>query len=118
MDAFDTALKRAFAEAPEPVDAGFTLRVAQAVAKKENAAGFFGLAHRVGLAAAAVTILFGLIQVAAVFGPQLLASVGLGLAQAHGALTQASLTMGLTQLMIIGLGMAGGAVVAVRAAQN
>lgn len=109
MDGFETALKRAFAEAPEPVDSGFSVRVAEAVARKQNAAGFFGMAHRVGMAVAGVVILFGLIQLAAVFGPDFYAAVGLEIARVHGELAQTSLTIGLTQVLIMAAAVAGGA---------
>jgi hypothetical protein len=128
MDHFDATLKRAFAEAPEPEDQGFTVRVSAGVAKRERGALGWVLAQRVGFVAAGLAIAFGALQFILAIGPQIMASFGLELARAHGAVSGSSLDMdfgaalanlsvGLPQIMLVIAVLAGGAV-AYRTAQE
>lgn len=110
MDAFETSLKAAFAELPEPEDTGFTAQVATRVAKRERSALFAQVTQRVGFAAAGAAIVYGASQLVQAMGPQLMATFGLELARAHGALSQATFTVGLTQVLVVAAALAGGAV--------
>jgi hypothetical protein len=129
MTEFNAVLKRAFAEALEPVDDGFTVKVGHAVARRETVLKARNAAYTVGMAAAAAAIAYGAYGLAATYGQELLASAGLELARAHGALSGApsvggaaqgvlqSLGAGLTQVLLIVAALAGGAV-AYRATQD
>jgi hypothetical protein len=117
MDTFESALKRAFAEAPEPVDAGFSERVSVAVARTERQASLVGIAQQVGLAAAGAALAYAVATLAMGLGPQLMATFGLELARAHGALTTSTsgfdfsmFGAGLTQIFLVLGALAGGAV--------
>ncbi|MEJ0059116.1 MAG: hypothetical protein WDM79_05890 [Terricaulis sp.] len=124
MDNFDATLKRAFAEAPEPEDKGFVVRVSAGVAKRERAGLAWIVTQRVGFAAAGSAIALGAYQFVQSVAPQLMATFGLELARAHGALSENSFSMaslnmgvGLTQILLVAAALAGGAA-AYRATQE
>jgi uncharacterized membrane protein YuzA (DUF378 family) len=117
MTDFNATLKRAFAEAHEPADDGFTVAVTHRVARREKSSLWLLSAQGVGIAAAAAAIVYGLMGAFGAYGAEVLASFGLEVARAHGALTQASainlgtVAAGLTQIVFVVAGLAGGAVV-------
>lgn len=129
MTEFDALMKREFATAAEPADDGFSVRVGQVVARQEAAAKTRALAQNVGMAAAGAAICYGLYAFASAFGQEMMASVGLELARAHGALSTASsvdgaaqglmqsMGAGMTQILLATAALAGGAV-AYRAQQD
>lgn len=132
MTEFDSVLKRAFAEAHEPADDGFSVRVGHAVAKRESANKVYGAVQTGAVALAGAAVVYGAYVFASTFGQEFLANAGLELARAHGALSGApsvasqaqgwmqsvqSLGAGLTQVLLIVAALAGGAV-AYRAAQD
>mgnify|MGYP000107537173 CR=1 FL=1 len=124
MNDFDALLKRSFAEAPEPADDGFAVHIGHAVARREMALKARNLAQTIGLAAAGVALVYGGLSFYGVFGQELLASAGVEVARAHGALSTAptfgsatnavlqSLGTGMTQIILMtAAALAGGAVV-------
>lgn len=125
MTDFDALLKRSFAEAPEPVDDGFTVNIAHAVARNENALKLRNLAQTVGLAVAGAALVYGGFAFYGAFGQEAVATAGIEVARAHGALSAApssfggavqsalqSLGTGMTQIMLMtAAALAGGAVV-------
>lgn len=124
MTDFDALLKRSFAEAPEPVDDGFTVKIEHAVARRESALKVRNLAQSVGMAAAGAAVVYGGYALYGAFGQELLASAGLEIARAHGAISSApsiggaaqgvlgTLGAGMTQIMLMtAAALAGGAVV-------
>lgn len=129
MTDFDALLKRSFAEAPEPVDDGFTVKIEHAVARRESALKVRNWAQTIGLAAAGAALAYGGYAVYTAFGQELVASAGLEVARAHGALSSVpslggaaqsvlqSIGAGLTQILLITGALAGGAV-AYRATQD
>jgi hypothetical protein len=129
MNAFDAELRRSFAEMDEPLDDGFSVSVTHRVAGKERSARAIQVGHQVAVGAAAVALAFGGFSLLQAFGPELMASVGLELARAHGALSQAegasfqpmsvfaSFGGALTQLLLAA-GAAAGGVAAFRAVQE
>jgi len=129
MTDFDALLKREFAQAPEPADDGFSVRIGHVVARREASAKTRVLAQQVGMAAAGAAICYGLYTFASSFGQEMMASAGLEIARAHGALSTApsvggaaqgvlqSLGAGMTQILLITAALAGGAV-AYRATQD
>lgn len=129
MTDFDALLKRSFAEAPEPVDDGFAVKIEHAVARRESALKARNLAQTIGLAAAGAALAYGGYAFYGAFGQELLASAGLEVARAHGALSSApslggaaqnvlhAIGAGLTQILLIAGALAGGAV-AYRATQD
>ncbi|HWA00536.1 MAG TPA: hypothetical protein VG841_09515 [Caulobacterales bacterium] len=117
MDAFETALTRAFAEAPEPEDAGFTVRVSRGVALREQTAKLRRLTQTVGIAAAGAAVVYGGVQMLAGVGPELMASLGLELARAHGAVAQTSMAVLLTEALLV-VGAIGGGAAALRQARG
>lgn len=129
MSDIDALLKRSFAEAHEPVDDGFSVRVSNGVALRERAAQVRSVAYSVGMAAGGAAVAYGLYSIASVYGQEMLASVGLEFARAHGALASApspgaaaqgvvqSLGAGLTQILMT-VGVLTGGFVAYRAAQQ
>jgi hypothetical protein len=130
MTDFDALLKRQFAEAhDEPADDGFSVRVTHAVAFRERANQLRAIAQQVGFAAAGAAIVYGVYSLASTFGQDIMAMVGLEVARAHGALTEApsiggaaqsvmqSMGAGMTQILLITAALAGGAV-AYRATQD
>jgi hypothetical protein len=122
MTDFDALLKRSFAEAAEPADDGFSVRIEHAVARRETASKVRNLAQTMGLAAAGAAVAYGAWGLAAGFGQELLATAGLEIARAHGAISSApslggaaqgvmqTLSAGMTQTLLILAALAGGAV--------
>lgn len=129
MTDFNALLTRSFAEADEPADDGFSVKVGHAVARSENALKVRNAAYTVGMAAAGAAILYGTYGLVSTFGQELMASAGLEVARAHGAISSApsvtgaaqgllqSMSAGLTQVLLITAALAGGAV-AYRATQD
>jgi len=136
MSEFDALLKRSFAEAHEPQDDGFSLRVAHAVARSEKALQVRTVVQSVAMAFGGAAALYGLYTFAGAIAPEFLATVGLEIARIHGSLTAApsvgdaagnaagqaqtvlqSLGAGLTQVFLLAGVLAGGAV-AYRATQQ
>ena len=129
MTEFNALLRRSFAEAPEPADDGFTVKVGHAVARRETALQARAVLQGLGMAAAGAAALYGVYGFAAGFGQELLATAGLEVARAHGALSSApslsgvtqtlmqSLSVGMTQILLTAAALAGGAV-AFRAVQE
>jgi hypothetical protein len=124
MTDFDALLKRSFAEAPEPVDDGFVVKIEHAVVRREAALKARNLAQTVGLAAAGAALVYAGYAVYGAFGQEVLATAGLEVARAHGALSSApsfgdaaqgvfqSIGTGMTQIMLMtAAALAGGAVV-------
>lgn len=99
MNDFDAVLTRAFAEAPEPADNGFTLRVTDAVARSERFAKAYQWAQSAGVGLAGITVLAGVFGLAGGFGQELLGSLGLEVARAHGAINEAPSFAGQAQNM-------------------
>lgn len=122
MDAFETSLRGAFAELPEPADEGFTAHVTQRVARRERFGVVGVLTQRVGMAAAAAATLYGAVQMLSAFAPQLMATLGLELARAHGALSSGTLDPAFgaaaTQMLLITAAVIAGGTVAYRTANN
>ena len=122
MTDFDALLRRSFAEAHEPTDDGFSVKVGHAVARRESAAKARGLAYALGMAAAATAVIYGVSGMVLPLGQELLASAGLEMARAHGAISSApsisgvaqgvvqSLGAGMTQILLLTAALAGGAV--------
>lgn len=129
MTDFDALLKRSFAEAHEPADDGFAIAVGHAVAHKESAQKIRNVVYAVSMAVAGAAILYGGYGFVSAFGDEMLASVGLEAARAHGALSSApsvgaaaqgmlqSISAGLSQMLLVFGALAGGAV-AYRASQD
>lgn len=127
MDAFESQLKAAFADASDPVDDGFTVHVTRKVAAHERQAVWRSVAFNVAIVVAGLAVAFGVYQVVSAYGAQFLASFGLEIARAHGALSQGDslqtmmsqgvLGLGLTQIALIAVATAGG-VVAIRNARE
>ena len=59
MSEFDAFLKRSFAEAPDPVDDGFSANVAHAVARSEKALQMRTIVQNGGMAAGGAVALYG-----------------------------------------------------------
>jgi hypothetical protein len=123
MSEFDGMLTRAFAEAhDEPADDGFSVQVGQAVARRETANQVRNWAYRAGMAAAGVAVFYGGYGLVSALAPDLLATAGLEVARAHGAISEAptisvaaqgilqALGAGMTQIMLVTAALAGGAV--------
>ena len=115
---FNATLTRAFAEASEPADESFVLAVSGAVARKERMAGALAWAQVIGLAIGAMAVATGVFMIFQPMLPELMASAGLSLAQAHGAVVNAQTAnlssagaAGLTQLLFVVVALAGGAAV-------
>ena len=129
MTNFDTLLKASFAEADMPADDGFSARVSHGVERRERAAQVRNIAYSVGMAAGGAAVAYGLYGVAVAYGPEMMASLGLQIARAHGALASAptpgmaaqgllqSLGAGLTQILLT-VGVLAGGAVAYRATQQ
>jgi hypothetical protein len=129
MTDFDALLKRSFAEAPEPVDDGFTVNVARGVERHENALKLRGAFQIAGVTIACGALAYGAYAVLGAFGQEVMATAGLEVARAHGAISNApsvatatqgvlqSLSAGMSQILLITAVLAGGAV-AYRATQD
>jgi hypothetical protein len=123
MTEFNAVLTRAFAEAhDEPVDDGFSVNVGHAVARREFNNKLRNGVYAVGMAAAGAAICYGGYGFLSAFGQDFLATAGLEVARAHGAVSSApsmdaaaqglmsSVGAGLTQILLITGVLAGGAV--------
>jgi hypothetical protein len=129
MTDFDALLKRSFAEAHEPADDGFTVNIARAVERGENALKTRGALQIAGVTVACGALAYGAYAVLSVLGQDMLATAGLELARAHGAISSApsmegaaqsflqSMGAGMTQILLVTAVLAGGAV-AYRASQE
>ena len=118
MDDFNATLTRAFAEEHhEPADDGFSFSVSEAVARKEKRALWVSVGQGLAVATAVAAVALGLMAGFAAFGPALMASLGLEVARAHGALTQATsfdttaLAAGMTQFLLVAGALAGAGMV-------
>jgi hypothetical protein len=128
MNDFDALLKRSFAEAHEPADDGFSVHVAHKVAARERAIETRKAVFGVAWAAAGTAMVYGLYGVAGAFGQDVLAAVGLEIARAHGALSNApsvntdglfqSVSAGMVQIMLMTTAALAGGAVAYRATQD
>ena len=122
MNDFDALLKRSFAEAPEPADDGFTVKIGHAVERREAALQLRNVLQGVGMAAAGAVALSGVYGLVSGFGQDIMATAGLEIARAHGAISTApslgnaaqgvmqSLSAGMTQILLVAAALAGGAV--------
>jgi hypothetical protein len=123
MTEFNSVLTRAFAEAhDEPVDDGFSVNVGHAVARREFSNKMRNSVYAVGMAAAGAAICYGGYGFLSAFGQDFLATAGLEVARAHGAISSApsvggaaqgmlqSVGAGLSQILMITAVLAGGAV--------
>ena len=120
MDALGATLKRAFAEAHEPVDDAFVVAVAGRVAQRERMAVALSWLQVIGIAVGAMAAATGLFALVQPVFPQFLADAGLTFARTQGALatTEApSFTLPvigaatLTQGLMIVAALVGGAAV-------
>jgi hypothetical protein len=130
MTDFDALLRRSFAEAHEPADAGFSVQVGRAVARREAAAKARGAFQLAGVTLACGALAYGVYAVLATLGPEVAASAGLEIARAHGAISNApsiggaaqglwqSMSAGMTQLLLVTAALAGGGAVAYRVSQD
>lgn len=132
MTDFNATLTRAFAEAHDPADDGFSVNIGHAVARRERMAKVMAGVQAAGATVATAAVAYGLWSAFSGFAPDLMASAGLELAKAHGAITQAptvatsasvigstfmnAIGAGLSQIMMVTAVVVGGAV-AVRSAQ-
>lgn len=119
MSEFEALLKRSFAEAPEPAaDDGFVVQVGHAVARRERWLKLRQQAHGLALALGGAAVLYGGYAVLAASGPQFIATAGLQLAEANGAISAApslqtvlqSFGAGLSQILLVTAALVGGAV--------
>lgn len=123
MNDFNALLTRSFAEAhDEPVDDGFSVNVGQAVARREFSNKLRNSVYAVGMAAAGAAICYGGYGFLSTFGQDFLATAGLEVARAHGAVSSApsvgvaaqgvvqSIGAGLSQILMATAALAGGAV--------
>ena len=123
MEDFDALLKRGFAEAHEPADDGFSVNVSSAVARHERAAKLRAAVQTSGLGLAAAVTLFGVYGLLQSFGPDMLASAGLGFVHAKAVLgapvenAVQGLGASLTEVLFATAAVAGG-LVAYRSAQE
>ena len=117
MNGFEADLKRAFAEAEEPVDSGFSVQVAHRVSGLERRRAVAQKLRHGALALGGLAALVGVAQLSQGLGLDLMAAAGLELAKAHGAMSQSGaggvsqgvLGMGLTQILMFTIALAGGA---------
>jgi hypothetical protein len=118
MNGFEADLKRAFAEAEEPVDTGFSVQVSHRVSGLERRRAVEQKLRYGALALGGLAALFGVMQLSQGVGLDLMAAAGLELAKAHGAMSQSEfgggvsqgvLGMGLTQILMFSIALAGGA---------
>jgi hypothetical protein len=130
MTDFDTLLKRSFAEIGEPADDGFSVAVAQTVAKREAWAKVSGAVQAGFMVLAAMALAYGAYLLATFLGVEQLMSFAFDeVAEARGALGSApsasevaesvlsAMGAGMTQVLLIMAALAGGAV-AYRASQD
>lgn len=128
MSDFDALLKRSFAEASEPADDGFAVQIGHAVARREKAVQLRQTLQYCAFALAGLTVGYAVYSVAGTLGPQLQAMAGLQLAEAQANLSTgastgffeqigASLSAGMTYILLGTAALAGGAV-ALRSVQQ
>lgn len=134
MNEFDAFLTRSFAEAEHPADDGFSARIGAAVARRERAARVRSAIQMAGMGVGVVVVGYALLGAAFGVGQEFLANGGLQAARAIGEFDQSapavvaqaeaagsswmqSLSLGLTQILLIGGALLGGAV-AYRSAQD
>lgn len=137
MNDFDALLTRAFAEAEQPADDGFSVRVSETVARRDKALRWRTGLQNVGMGAAIAVVGYVALGAAFSFGQEWLASASLdvtravgsaddALANGSGLIQQAesagsswlqSTSLGLTQILLIAGALMGGAV-AYRSAQD
>ena len=118
MTDFDALLKRSFAEAHEPVDDGFCVRVEEAVAKRERVSQVLSAFQVGGTLVGALAVAWGGIGIVQGAAPEVLASIGLEAARVHGAMSTpapsinfATLAGPLTQMLMVVASLAGGVLV-------
>ena len=118
MNAFESDLKRMFAEVPDPADDSFSVRVAEKVQTREASRKWAGWARIAAFVVGALTALVAVFMALKSFGLMLMADMGLGLARLHGLVTEAEFSsslnqsimgVGLTQILLMTLALAGGA---------
>jgi hypothetical protein len=130
MSDFDALLKRSFAEAHEPADNGFSLRVNQAVARREMSAQVRNRVQAVGLVMAGAALAYGAYALIAALGIDFVAIAGDQIGEVRGAISaqapeaagfadsaMQSLGAGMTQILLAAAALVGGAV-AYRSAQE
>lgn len=130
MTEFDAVLKRAFAEAHEPADDGFSVRIGATVARRERMAKLANAAQAIGFTIAAMAVFYALFPLLWNAMQEFLTSFGLGVAHAQSAMSAEaptvanraqgviqSLSVGMTQTLLILAALSGGAV-AYRATQD
>ena len=124
MSEFDALLKRSFAEAHEPADDGFSVQVERAVARQEAVNRLRNGVQTAGLAIAGAAVLYGLYGMVLSFTPDIMTSVGFGVARARAVIgggpaedLMRSVTAMLPQIMLVVAALTGGAV-AYRATQD
>lgn len=117
MTDFDALLKRSFAEAPEPADDGFSVRVGAAVDKRERMAKAMGVLNVGGTLVGALAAAWGGLMIVQGAAPEVLATLGLELARAHGAVSASpsvnlsAMAGGLSQFLLVMGSLAGGVLV-------
>lgn len=129
MSDFNALLKASFAEAPEPADDGFSVRISHSVAHREAALKVRNGFQLAGVTIGCAAVSYGAYAMLGAFGQDLLASAGLEIARAHGAISNApsmgaasqsflqSMGAGMTQILLVTAALVGGAV-AYRASQE
>ena len=90
MNDFDALLTRSFAEAHEPVDDGFSVRVAHVVARRERTGQVRTVVYAFAMAGAGAAVAAGLLAIGNVFAPTVIDNAGLQLAHAQSALATTS----------------------------
>jgi hypothetical protein len=130
MSDFDALLKRSFAEAHEPADNGFSLRVSHAVERREAALKLRNAVQAVGWAVAAGALGYAAYAMTSAFGVDLVSTAGDQIGEVRGVLGQApaassgftdsliqSASASMTYVLLSVAALAGGAV-AYRATQE
>lgn len=137
MTEFNALLTRAFAEAEQPADDGFSVRVGEAVARHDQAVRWRAICQNVGVGAAVAVVGYLVLGPVFTFGQEWLASASLDVTRAMGSAEDAlasgpnviqqagsagsgwlqSMSLGLTQILLIAGALAGG-LVAYRSAQD
>ena len=123
MTDFDALLRRSFAEAhDEPADDGFSVNVGHAVARRETALKIRNAFQIAGALVACGALSYGGYSALTALAPEALATAGLEVARAHGAISNApslggmaqgllqSLSAGTQILLMTTFALAGGAV--------
>ena len=131
MTDFDALLRRSFAEAhDEPADDGFSVNVAHGVARRETALKIRNAFQIAGVLVACGALSYGGYAALTALAPEAMATAGLEIARAHGAISNApsiggaaqglwqSMSAGMTQLLLVTAALAGGGAVAYRVSQD